>query len=37
MKSLNVAIFSITRDNFAKAIIEVFKKGINVRVIADDK
>ena len=37
MKSLNVAIFSITRDNFAKAIIEVFKKGINVRVIADDE
>jgi len=37
MKSLNVAIFSLTRDNFAKAIIEVFKKGINVRVIADDE
>ena len=37
MKSLNVAIFSLTRDNFAKAIIEVFKKGINVGVIADDE
>ena len=37
MKSLNIAIFSITRDNFAKAIIEVFKKGISVRVIADDE
>jgi len=37
MKSLNVAIFSLTRDNFAKAIIEVFKKGVNVRVIADDE
>ena len=37
MKSLNIAIFSITRDNFAKAIIEVFKKGIKVRVIADDE
>ena len=36
-KSLNVAIFSITRDNFAKAIIEVFKRGIKVRVIADDE
>ena len=36
-KSLNIAIFSITRDNFAKAIIEVFKKGIDVRVIADDE
>ena len=37
MKSLNIAIFSITRDNFAKAIIEVFKRGIKVRVIADDE
>ena len=37
MKSLNVAIFSLTRDNFAKAIIEVFKKGVKVRVIADDE
>ena len=36
-KSLNIAIFSITRDNFAKAIIEVFKRGIKVRVIADDE
>lgn len=36
-KSLNVAIFSITRDNFAKAIIEVFKKGIDVKIIADDE
>ena len=36
-KSLNVAIFSLTRDNFAKAIIEAFKKGINVRVIADNE
>ena len=36
-KSLNVAIFSITRDNFAKAIIEVFKRGIDVKVIADDE
>ena len=35
--SLNIAIFSLTRDNFAKAIIEVFKKGIKVRVIADDE
>lgn len=37
MKSLDIAIFSITRDNFAKAIIEVFKRGIKVRVIADDE
>ena len=36
-KSLNIAIFSITRDNFAKAIIEVYKRGIKVRVIADDE
>jgi hypothetical protein len=36
-KSLDIAIFSITRDNFAKAIIEVFKRGIKVRVIADDE
>ena len=36
-KSLDVAIFSLTRDNFAKAIIEVFKRGANVRVIADDE
>ena len=35
--SLNIAIFSITRDNFAKAIIEVFNKGVKVRVIADDE
>ena len=37
VKSLDIAIFSITRDNFAKAIIEVFKRGIKVRVIADDE
>jgi hypothetical protein len=37
MKSLNIAIFSLTRDNFAKAVIEVFKKGVKVRVIADDE
>ena len=37
MKSLNIAIFSITRDNFAKAIIEVFKRGVDVKVIADDE
>ena len=36
-KSLNIAIFSITRDNFAKAIIEVFNRGVKVRVIADDE
>ena len=36
-QSLNVAIFSLTRDNFAKSIIEVFNKGVKVRVIADDE
>ena len=36
-QSLNVAIFSLTRDNFAKSIIEVFKRGVKVRVIADDE
>ena len=35
--SLNVAIFSLTRDNFAKAIIEAYNRGIKVRVIADDE
>ena len=35
--SLNIAIFSLTRDNFAKAIKEVFNRGIKVRVIADDE
>jgi len=37
MKSLDIAIFSLTRDNFAKAVIEVFNRGIKVRVIADDE
>ena len=37
MKSLDIAIFSLTRDNFAKAAIEVFNRGIKVRVIADDE
>ena len=36
-QSLNVAIFSLTRDNFAKSIIEVFNRGVKVRVIADDE
>ena len=36
-KSLDIAIFSITRDNFAKAIIEGYKRGVKVRVIADDE
>ena len=36
-KSLNIAIFSLTRDNFAKSIIEVYKRGISVRIIADDE
>lgn len=36
-QSLNVAIFSLTRDNFAKSLIEVFKRGVKVRVIADDE
>ena len=35
--SLNVAIFSLTRDNFAKAIIEAYNRVIKVRVIADDE
>ena len=35
--SLDIAIFSLTRDNFAKAIKEVFNRGIKVRVIADDE
>ena len=37
MKSLDIAIFSLTGDNFAKAVIEVFNRGIKVRVIADDE
>ena len=32
--SLNIAIFSLTRDNFAKSIIEVYNRGVKVRVIA---
>ena len=36
-QSLNVAIFSLTRDNFSKSLIEVFKRGVKVRVIADDE
>ena len=36
-KSLNIAIFSLTRDNFAKSIIEAYNRGIKVRVIADDE
>ena len=35
--SLNIAIFSLTRDNFAKSIIEVYNRGVKVRVIADDE
>ena len=37
MKSLNIAIFSLTRDNFAKSIIEVFKRGVKVKIISDDE
>ena len=37
MKSLKIAIFSITGNNFAKAIIEVFKRGVDEKVIANDE
>lgn len=34
-KSLDVAIYSITKDNIATAIIEAKKKGLDVKVITD--
>ena len=34
--SLDVAIFTLTRDSISQAILEAYKRGIKVRIIADD-
>ena len=36
-KTLDIAIFSLTLDSIAEAILEAFQRGITVRVIADDE
>jgi cardiolipin hydrolase len=36
-KTLDVAIFTLTNDKISGAIEEAFKRGIKVRVIADDE
>ena len=36
-KTLDIAIFSLTLDSIAEAILEAFQRGIKVRVIADDE
>lgn len=36
-KSLDIAIFCITNDKITNAILEVFHKGLKVRIIADDE
>ncbi len=35
--SLDIAIFTLTNDRIAAAIEEAFKRGVRVRVIADDE
>ena len=36
-KTLDVAIFSLTLDSIAEAILEAYQRGIKVRMIADDE
>ena len=36
-KTLDVAIFSITLDSIAEAILEAYQRGVKVRMIADDE
>ena len=36
-KTLDIAIFSLTLDSIAEAILEALQRGIKVRVIADDE
>ena len=36
-KTLDIAIFSLTLDSIAEAILEAFQRGIKVRMIADDE
>ena len=36
-KTLDIAIFSLTLDSIAEAILEAFQRGIKVRIIADDE
>lgn len=36
-KSLDIAIFSLSNDVFAEAVLEVWNAGCNVRIIADDE
>ena len=36
-KTLDIAIFSLTLDSIAEAILEAFQRGIKVRLIADDE
>ena len=36
-KTLDIAIFSLTLDSIAQAILEAYQRGIKVRMIADDE
>ena len=36
-KKLDIAIFSLTLDSIAEAILEAFQRGVKVRMIADDE
>ena len=36
-KTLDIAIFSLTLDSIAEAILEAYQRGITVRMIADDE
>ena len=36
-KTLDIAIFSLTLDSIAEAILEAYQRGIKVRMIADDE
>jgi len=36
-KTLDIAIFSLTLDSIAEAILEAFQRGVKVRMIADDE
>jgi cardiolipin hydrolase len=36
-KTLDIAIFTLTNDKIAAAILEAFARGVKIRIIADDE